>query len=292
MIVLLLLLLVMHAPVDTQSLSASGDVPSIIIGGGRIGNLLLDLGMPGDVLVRRGEPISETPSHGPIYVCTRNDDLVSIIEATPRSRRKDLCFLQNGMLGPLLRQQGIADATQALLYLAVPTLGTPPVDGITALNPEGLTCATGPWAQALKARLQKGKLTCNIVSGEAFAAAALEKHIFICSTNLVGQLHGDLTVGEVYDPKYDEERRRLVNELIEAGEKEIGIPSLPEGTFDRLVAYGQSVPDFPTGIKEFQWRNGWFYNITKRATAEGKPDPLSLHTAALKKLGVIHIDEA
>jgi hypothetical protein len=99
-------------------------------------------------------------------------------------------------------------------------------------------------------------------------------------------------VGEVYDPKYDEERRRLVNELIEAGEKEIGIPSLPEGTFDRLVAYGQSVPDFPTGIKEFQWRNGWFYNITKRATAEGKPDPLPSHTAALKRLGVIHIDEA
>ena len=59
------------------------DVPSTIVGGGRIGNLLLELGVQGDALVRRGEPMPTSPSQGPIYVCTRNDGLASVVAATP-----------------------------------------------------------------------------------------------------------------------------------------------------------------------------------------------------------------
>jgi hypothetical protein len=41
------------------------------------------------VIVRRGEPIPAEPS-GPIIVCTRNDDLPGVVEATPPSRRPGL----------------------------------------------------------------------------------------------------------------------------------------------------------------------------------------------------------
>lgn len=41
-------------------------------------------------------------------MCTRNDDLASIIEGCPGARRRDLVFLQNGMLDPLLARHGLA----------------------------------------------------------------------------------------------------------------------------------------------------------------------------------------
>ena len=70
------------------------------------------------------------------------------------------------------------------------------------------------------------------------------------------------------------------------GEAALGV-SLPDGAFDRLAAYGRSVAHFPTAVKEFEWRNGWFYDITNAALAAGQPDPMPLHTAGLKALSVI-----
>ncbi len=62
------------------------------------------------VLIRRNEPV--TGPAGPIVVCTRNDDLQAIVEATPAARREDLVFIQNGMLQPWLDAQGLGDNTQ------------------------------------------------------------------------------------------------------------------------------------------------------------------------------------
>lgn len=45
-------------------------------------------------------------------VCTRNDDLEDVISRTPPSRREDLVFLQNSVLGPLLEKHGLAKNTQ------------------------------------------------------------------------------------------------------------------------------------------------------------------------------------
>ena len=82
---------------------------------------------------------------------------------------------------------------------------------------------------------------------------------------------------------------------------------------DRLCAYSRAVSHFPTAVKEvialnsmraygfvtyfhlskplvqlqFKWRNGWFYSLSKKAIAAGKPDPCPLHTAWLKELNVI-----
>lgn len=40
-------------------------------------------------------------------------------------------------------------------------------------------------------------------------------------------------------------------------------------------------------LVQFKWRNGWFYSLTEKAVAQGKPDPCPLHTAWLKELKVI-----
>ena len=274
------------APSRTAAaLRMSEDVPSIIVGGGRIGSLLASLGDEADAVVRRGEPIPDSPASGPIYLCTRNDVLCDVIAATPAERRKDLVFMQNGMLGAFLKKEGLQDTTQVLLYLAVAKLNEPPIDGITDESPEGLTSATGKWAGAFKARLAKSGLTCNVCEGDLYTKAMLEKHVWICAFMLVGALNGGVTVGEV-EAQHSEQLKAIVSELCAAGEAELGV-TLDPRSFERLAAYGRSVSHFPTAVKEFSWRNGWFHDISLAAIARGEQDPTPLHTAGLKELGVI-----
>ncbi|KAI8529341.1 hypothetical protein RHMOL_Rhmol12G0217700 [Rhododendron molle] len=59
------------------------------------------------------------------------------------------------------------------------------------------------------------------------------------------------------------------------------------GMEDRLYAYSRAVAHFPTVVKEFKWRNGWFYSLSEKAIAEGNPDPCPLHTAWPKELKVV-----
>jgi len=272
----------------------STDVPSIIVGGGRIGSLLADLGVEGDAVLTRSMPFPSSPAEGPIYVCTRNDALESIVEATPEHRRKDLVFMQNGMLESFLADNSLADATQVLLYLAVAKLGEAPIDGITDTNPDGLTTAKGKWAETFAARLASGELTCRLLDGDEYTKAMLEKHVWICAFMMTGALNGGVTVGAV-EAEHSAQLKALVNELCAAGEGALGV-TLEDGVYERLgshgvyerlTAYGRSVAHFPTAVKEFEWRNGWFYELTKAALAAGRPDPMPLHTAGLKTLGVV-----
>lgn len=46
----------------------------------------------------------------------------------------------------------------------------------------------------------------------------------------------------------------------------------------------RSVAYYPAAIKEFSWRNGFFWDISKKAKKEGKADPCPLHSKLL--LGV------
>lgn len=50
--------------------------------------------------------------------------LPQVIAECPPARRPDLVFCQNGMLLPLLEQQGLADNTSALLYLSASADGS------------------------------------------------------------------------------------------------------------------------------------------------------------------------
>lgn len=260
--------------------------PFVIVGGGRVGQALADMGSAqgvADALVKRGESVSGPA--GPIVVCTRNDDLQAVVDATPPERRKDLVFIQNGMLQPWLDERGLGDATQVLVYFAVAKKGDPPTDGKTDVNPEGLTAAYGPHAAAVAARLHAAGLSCKVLDRPEFTKSMLEKLVWICAFMLVGARHGGCTVGEV-ESQHKGEVGALIDELAAAGSAALGV-SLDAGAQERLCAYARSVAHFPTAVKEFPWRNGWFYGLTQAAAAAGQPDPCPTHTAWLKEVGAV-----
>lgn len=253
-----------------------------VVGGGRVGLALADM-IPGSIpVVRRGEPVKGPD--GPIIVCTRNDDLDSIVEATPVERRKDLVFIQNGMLQPWLDSKGLGDNTQVLVYFAVAKKGEKPTDGKTDVNPEGLTAANGKHAEAVAALLRAGGLSCKVLDKTAFKKAMLEKLIWISAFMLIGTKH-KVTVGEV-ERDHKEEVSALIEELAASGQTELDI-TLDSGCVERLLAYARSVAHFPTAIKEFTWRNGWFHSISTRHIAAEQPDPMPIHTALLEEVGAI-----
>lgn len=269
---------------DTTTRSRIGSQdqePFTIVGGGRVGLALRDMGPDGDVVVARGEPVEGPLREGPIIVATRNDDLQAVVDSTPVHRRKDLVFIQNGMLQPWLDSQGLGECTQVLVYFAVAKKGEPPTDGKTDTNPEGLTAACGMHAEAFAARLHAAGLSCKVLQPHQFQKSMLEKLIWICAFMLVGARHGGCTVGQV-EAVHGEEVRNLISELAEAGSKALNI-TLDDGVEDRLCAYARSVSHFPTAVKEFSWRNGWFYDLTKHAST----DPCPTHTAMLREVGVI-----
>ncbi|KAG5175306.1 hypothetical protein JKP88DRAFT_271006 [Tribonema minus] len=255
---------------------------TVIVGKGRIGNALYEMGDGTDTLVGRSTTIPD--GQGPIYVCTRNDDLENVILRTPPSRRDDLVFLQNGILGPFLAKHGLSNNSQALIYFAVAKQGEKPIDGVTDVNPEGLTAATGKWAPAFKERLSTGGLSCHILNTTEFTAQSFEKHIWICAFMLVGVKHG-ASVGEV-ESTHGEEVRRLIDELLAATAAKYGA-RFRAGAPDRLCAYARSVAHYPTAVKEWAWRNGFYWALSKEALAAGRPDPTPLHTAMLRQAGVL-----
>lgn len=150
------------------SMSVKG---GIIVGGGRIGNFLYESNGKKDVLLSSREDSIPSESSGPIYVCTRNNDLDQIIDKTPVNRRKDLVFLQNGILTDYLQGKGLENNTQALIYFAISKKGEKPIDGITDLNPEGLTAVTGEWAEDFAQRMKQANLTCNVYDYKTWEAA-------------------------------------------------------------------------------------------------------------------------
>lgn len=162
-----------------------------------------------------------------------------------------------------------------MIYLAVSKKGEKPIDGITDLNPEGLTAVTGKWAEDFALRLKKAGLSCHVLDRPTWQAAMLEKHIWICAFMAVGAKH-KCTVGEV-EKNHNEEVRKLIHELGNAATKETGV-TFKEGLADRLCAYARSVAHFPTALKEFEWRNGWFVDISLTATSKLQPDPCPMHT--------------
>ena len=74
--------------------------------------------------------------------------------------------------------------------------------------------------------------------------------------------------------------REIIRELAAAASGKEGV-TFPDGLEDRLCAYSRSVAHFPTALKEFEWRNGWFANISKRAMENGEKDPSPKHTQIL-----------
>ena len=251
-----------------------------IIGGGRIGGLLHELNGGVDQLITRNshEKIS-SGVEGPIYVCTRNNDLEAIIEACPKDRRDDLIFLQNGILSEYLKSKNLEENTQGLVYFAVSKKGEPPIDGKTDTNPEGLTAVTGKWGADMAARLAKANLACKVLDKETWNVAMMEKHIWICAFMAIGSQYEGCTVGDV-EKDHNAEVRVLISELAAAASWESGL-TFTDNVGDRLCAYARSVAHFPTALKEFEWRNGWFADITLKRASRLMTDLSPHHTSIL-----------
>lgn len=232
-----------------------------IIGGGRIGSLLEKGGE--SLLLKRGDKIPSENEGTPILIATRNDSLDKIIQECPKNRLKDLVFLQNGYLDGFLAERGLSENTQALLYLSVPALGVDPVDGITTVNPEGLTGATGIHAQAFASRLNSLGLKCNVLTAEEYKPAMFEKLIWISTYMLVGVAKGCKSVGEAGSDHKDLVEQ-VIKELVKAVSAKEGI-KFQDGYVERLAAYTTVVADFPCGVKEFEWRNQYFYKLGDEA---------------------------
>jgi hypothetical protein len=204
--------------------------------------------------LRRNGRVDPTKK-GPIYVCTRNDDLAAVVEQCPSERRADLVFIQNGMLRSFLRERNLEKATQALVFFAVPRVGDPPADG-------GGTVAWGHWAAAFAARVRACGCQCSVLEDKLeFDRRMIEKLLWICIFGVLCESQGGIPVGEVAEKQADRVHQ-LVSELCPIAEREVGLQG--KDALDReqlvrsLLDYSRKIPDFVAGFKEYPWRNGWF----------------------------------
>jgi len=245
---------------DEKGLPLDRDVITIV-GSGRIGGLFAKADEECEV-VKRGDSINPDQK-GPIILTTRNDALDAIIEACPENRREDLVFVQNGYLDEFLESKGLLDNTQVLLFLSVTSKGAEAVDGITSVNPEGLTAATGKHASAFAHMLELLGLKCNELSAEEYRPAMFEKLIWISTYMLVGTAKECKSVGQAGSDHKDLVEG-VINELVAAVSEKEGI-TFADGVIERLSAYTDVVADFPCAVKEFEWRNQYFYNLGDEA---------------------------
>merc|ERR1711907_573955 len=122
--------------------------------------------------------------------------------------------------------------------------------------------------------------------GDTWKIAMLEKHIWICAFMAVGAKYKGITVGEVESTK-SVEVRELIEQLDSAASKATGI-SFPEGLADRLCSYSKSVAHFPTALKEFEWRNGYFTGLTLDSVSKLQSDPCPAHTEIMISEGLFY----
>ncbi|KAG8462558.1 hypothetical protein KFE25_010383 [Diacronema lutheri] len=259
------------------------DGPALVVGGGRMGSLLLGKGgFDGDLLLRRGEPIP-ADFEGAVHVCVPNAELLGVIDSCPPEKYDDLVFWQEPQIEPVLKRRAMAENTQVCAYFSVPARGGKPRDVMVAqdLEPDGLTSVTGKWSAAVMQRLARAELSCKQLNKRDYRRAAIERHIFICAYHLVGTVQGHmsgrtLTIGEVDRFSYKE---------IEPMVRQLGYTSrtmlsaAPKtGLEERLSAVATAVADTPCELVHFKTRNGFWYDYAQMALTNKFDDPMTLHT--------------
>lgn len=119
--------------------------------------------------------------------------------------------------------------------------------------------------QAFADRLAVLGLKCNVINAEAYKPAMFEKLIWISTYMLVGTAKECASVGQA-GSDHSELVETVVTELLAAVSAKEGI-EFPDGdgVMARLAAYTDVVADFPCGVKEFEWRNEYFYKLGDEA---------------------------
>jgi len=282
-------------------------MPSIIVGSGRMAQALRKWGREGryvdenysihgvDVTVpmetyqdasRKGlHPANALQAgQGPIYVCVTPDDVEKVILATPPHRRQDLVFTQIGMIYPLLEKYGLQDATQLLPYVILGRHGEIALDVTTELNPDGITLVTGKWAEKFCERLNVGGMYCRVTDRGEYMERMVENVVWLSSIIPVGVKHGGITVGEVI-AEHQLEVEDLMEELMAGAKTALNVRNDARWK-ERLFDYARAVAAFPTTFQEFEYRNGWFWGMSRTAIKRGEADPLPQHTKLMLDLGI------
>ena len=118
----------------------------------------------------------------------------------------------------------------------------------------------------MAARLRGAGLTCNVLNEDDFRASMFEKHMWISAFMLLGVHHGG-TVGEVAS-KHADDLRKMVEEMMAVLREERGV-AFKAGVPERLLAYAHTVAHFPTALKEFEWRNQFWLDLTRARESAG-----------------------
>ena len=226
-----------------------------IIGGGRIGTMLSNLSKYSDYSVRvlhRGE--QDLLADGPIIVCTRNDDLDGVMEWIPSERTSDLIFVQNGMLTSWFETHDLTTMTTALLYVAVGSVGSDPVDGQR-------TVVTGPNAQVFQTLMETLGLQCRCISETEFNVEMVEKFLWNCIFGILCSVY-QLSVGQIVE-SHRVELSDLTQELLWVCMTQLKFSMTKDertSLEERLCAYSMSIYEYRGAVKEWPWRNGWLVN--------------------------------
>ena len=133
----------------------------------------------------------------------------------------------------------------------------------------------------MAARLRGAGLTCQVREEGPFKLAMFEKYMWICAFMLLGVHYGGIMVGEV-EEKHKGDLVQMVSEMQAAIADKEGV-TFEDKCPERLCAYARTVAHFPTALKEFDWRNKYFLDLTRAREAEGKDDLTPLHTKLLLK---------
>jgi len=247
-----------------------------VIGQGRIGGALVAAAKAAGqdwVAISRdsGWDALDGPAGTPILVATRNDDLPAVVSYTPEHRRRDLVFLQNGMLRPWLKAEGLAKNTRGLLFFAVATRGA-------AIVPGASSPFVGKLADTVASALNGINIDASAVSSDEFKAVELEKLMWNSAFGLLCEAL-DETVGSIL-MQHRSTADNLLGELHDVGQRALGI-EVPFGPLLlRLHQFSMNVADYKGAVKEWRWRNGWFVD---QAKALGMDTPV--HNELLASVG-------
>uniref|UniRef100_A0A0G4I6Y4 S1 motif domain-containing protein n=1 Tax=Chromera velia CCMP2878 TaxID=1169474 RepID=A0A0G4I6Y4_9ALVE len=285
-------------------------INSIIIGEGRVAKALHNWGKDGrfdddnlskygvDIMCSAEEYIQQRAKEaegrglfaairdGPIFVCTGPSQVRDVVAATPVELRENLVFVQtaNYLTDIAEFNMGIMDATHLLLFVVVNEDGRRTLDVVTELFPQGKTVATGKFSRLVRARLFAGQMKCEVVDPYRYMQWWMEKQVFMAAVVTSGARFPGATVRQVID--FD---RVGVSELVQSLCKNTKAAfgyELDGGHEARIQDYLNAVANFPTGFADFEHRNGPFWEVSKAALMEGKPDPMPEHTALLRELQV------
>ena len=154
------------------------------------------------------------------------------------------------MLHSWLVDNGLENATQALLYVAVSSRGATPVDG-------GGSVVHGPLGRFFCQVLAHGKLLCREIDKQSYTKELIEKYVWNCGFGILSQFFS-CSVGEVVRD-HRKEADALLWELAQDTARMLTI-SIDKEICERLCTYSTSIFGYKGAVKEWKWRNGWLWD--------------------------------